>query len=81
MESGYEYVAIMQKMCLRSLEREGKLMLTDNIPYHIPVLAKVLGHKQETIEKAINVFNDLRLCTVMQDKSIYMNEIQKYRKY
>lgn len=78
MQSGYEYICIMQKMYLRSLEREGKLMLTDTIPYDITMLSSVLGHKQETIKTAIEVFDKLGLCALMSDKSIYMTEIQNF---
>jgi predicted phage replisome organizer len=78
MESGYEYISIMQKMYLRSLERDGKLMITDTIPYDLKTLGKVLGHKQETINAAVNLFEQFGLLKIMDDKSIYMTEIQSF---
>ncbi len=77
-ENGYEYICIMQKMYLRSLCRGGKLMITDTIPYDLPVLSRVLGHKQETVESAVNIFKKLGLCEIMSDNSIYMTEIQLF---
>ena len=78
MQNGYEYICIMQKMYLRSLEREGKLMLTDTIPYDLTMLSKVLNHRDDTIKCAIEIFLKLGLCDVMSDQSIYMTEIQNF---
>lgn len=78
MQSGYEYICIMQKMYLRSLSREGKLMLTDTVPYELEMLSAVLNHKQETIKCAVDVFLKLGLCEVLEDRSIYMTEIQQF---
>ena len=54
--NGYEYICIMQKMHLRSLERDGRLMLTDTIPYEVKTLSSVLGHRVEVINSAIDLF-------------------------
>ncbi len=78
MQSGYEYICIIQKMYLRSLSREGKLMLTDTIPYDLQTLSSVLGHKQNAIKMAIEIFSKLNLCEILDDKSIYMTEIQNF---
>jgi predicted phage replisome organizer len=78
MQNGYEYICIMQKMYLRSLERDGKLMLTDTVPYDLNMLSTVLNHRDDTIKCAIEIFTDLGLCEIMSDKSIYMTEIQNF---
>jgi len=78
LQNGYEYICIMQKMYLRSLSRDGKLMLTDMIPYEIATLSSVLGHKQETITAAIKVFKSLNLLEILDDMTIYMTEIQNF---
>lgn len=78
MQNGYEYICIMQKMYLRSLERDGKLMLTDTVPYDLNMLSTVLNHRDDTIKCAIEIFSDLGLCEIMSDKSIYMTEIQNF---
>lgn len=78
MQSGYEYICIIQKMYLRSLSRDGKLMLTDTIPYDLKILSSVLGHKEDIVKNAIDIFNQLGLCELLDDKSIYMTEIQNF---
>ena len=77
-QNGYEYICIIQKMYLRSLKRGGKLMLTDKIPYDIKTLSRVLGHKEETVKAAIEIFVHFELCEILDDQSIYMTEIQNY---
>ena len=78
MQSGYEYICIIQKMYLRSLCREGKLMLTDTIPYSLETLSNVLGHKKELIKSAIDMFKSLGLLEILDDQTIYMTEIQNF---
>lgn len=77
-QSGYEYICIIQKMYLRSLNRGGKLMLTEAIPYDIQMLSSVLNHKEETIRSAIELFKKLGLLEIMSDNTIYMTEIQNF---
>ena len=77
-QNGYEYICIIQKMYLRSLSRNGKLMLTDVIPYDIEILSHTLGHKQETVKTAIELFSNFGLCEILEDNAIYMTEIQNF---
>ena len=77
-QNGYEYIAIIQKMYLKSLERNGKLMLTDKIPYDLQVLSSVLGHRQDTVKAAIELFIKYGLCEILEDSTIYMLEIQNF---
>lgn len=77
-QNGYEYIVIMLKMHLRSLEREGALMLTDKIPYDIPMLSSVLEHKEETVKAAIEIFIKFGLLDILDNKTIFMLEIQKF---
>ena len=76
--NGYEYICIMQKMYLRSLGREGRLMLTDTIPYETSTLASVLNHRIEVIKAAIDIFQTFGLLEILDDKTIYMSEIQNF---
>jgi predicted phage replisome organizer len=78
MQNGYEYICIMQKMYLRSLSREGQLMLTDKVPYDYTMLSNVLNHEEDAIKRAIEIFCDLGLCQISYDKRIYMKKIQDF---
>lgn len=76
--NGYEYICIMQKMYLRSLSRNGKLMLTDTIPYKPDILSSVLGHRIEVVSAAIDLFKQFDLLVILSDSTIYMTEIQNF---
>ncbi len=78
MQNGYKYSNILLKMYLKSLKREGKLMVTDCIPYNLQSLAAVLGHDQDTVNSAINLFKDFKLIEILDNGQIYMNEIQNF---
>lgn len=78
MQNGYEYICIIQKMYLRSLKRNGKLMLTDTIPYDINTLSSVLNHRSDAIKTAVELFMQLGLIQLLDDKTIYMLHIQNF---
>lgn len=78
MPSGHEFVVILLKMYLRSLKRDGKLMVTDAIPYDKTTLAGVLGHKLETIEKAVMLFHEFGLIEIMSGGQMYIAHIQNF---
>lgn len=78
MQNGYEYICIIQKMYLRSLKRNGKLMLTDTIPYDINTLSSVLNHRSDSIKTAIELFIQLGLIQLLDDKTIYMLHVQNF---
>jgi hypothetical protein len=78
-QNGYEYICIMQKMYLRSLSRDGKLMLTDTIPYELPTLSHVLGHKQETIKSVICCNEKINMTTLNWDNPFFHTRSVKKR--
>jgi len=78
LENGYEYIAIMMKMYLKSLKRGGSLKITNTIPYSISTLASALGHKQDTIKAAIAVFKQFHLIDILDSGDIFMLDIQNF---
>lgn len=78
LKNGYIYSNILLKMYLRSLKRDGKLMLSDAIPYDANMLSKVLGHKKSHVEEALEWFQKLELAEVLDNGAIYMLDIQNF---
>ena len=76
--NGYKFINILHKMYLRSLKHDGKLMISDKIPYNSIMLAKITRHNKKDVEKAIKIFEKLDLIDVLKNGSIYMNHIQNY---
>ena len=71
LKNGYIYSNILLKMYLRSLKRDGKLMLSDALPYDANMLSKVLGHKKSHVEEALEWFQKLELAEVLDNEAIY----------
>lgn len=78
MEKGDSYVCIMLEMYLRSLKRDGLLMMTDRIPYNLQTLSSVLGRPQDEIKYAIELFTEFRLIDVLATGEMYMSDIQNF---
>lgn len=78
MPNGYKYSNILLKMYLKALKREGKLMVTDYIPYNLQSLSAVVKHDEDTVRTAIELFKDFKLIEVLDNGQIYMNEIQNF---
>jgi predicted phage replisome organizer len=77
-QNGWEYIAIILKMYLRSLKRDGKLVVADLVPYDLKTLAGVLGHPEETVRAAILLFKRYKLIDILNDETIYMMNIQNF---
>jgi phage replisome organizer, putative, N-terminal region len=78
MPNGYKYSNILLKMYLKSLKREGKLMVTDCIPYDLQALATVVGHDEDTVKRAIEIFSQYQLIIMMDSGAIFMTQIQNF---
>ncbi|MBS7008470.1 phage replisome organizer N-terminal domain-containing protein [Anaerostipes sp.] len=79
MENGYMYSNILLKMYLKSLKRDGKLMLAEDIPYTTEILSKVIHHNVSDVEKALDLFESLGLIErIKSSGAIFMANIQNY---
>ncbi len=78
MDKGDTYVCIMLELYLRSLKRDGLLMMTDRIPYNLKTLSSVLGRPQDEIKFAIDLFNEFKLVDTLNTGEMYMSDIQNF---
>ena len=78
MENGYIYSDILLKLYLRSLKNEGRLMFKKLIPYTPSALAQVVRHSEETVEKALEIFQQLELVEILDNGAMYMLDIQNF---
>ena len=78
MQDGYLYSDILMKLYLRSLKTDGKLMFNNLIPYTPTVLAQVVRHQVGTVEKALDIFQQLGLIEILENGAIYMLDIQNF---
>lgn len=78
MPDGYIYSNILLKLYLRSLKNNGLLMFNNLIPYNTQMLATITRHQVGTVEKAIQIFRQLKLIEVLDNGALYMTNIQNF---
>ena len=78
MQDGYLYSNILLKLYLRSLKDDGRLMFNNRIPYNPQMIAAITRHQVGTVEKALQIFQEIGLIEVLDNGAIYMLDIQKY---
>ncbi len=78
MPDGYLYSNILLKLYLKSLKNNGKLMLTDTIPYDAQMIAAVTGHQVGTAKQALQIFEKLGIIKRFETGEIYMMDIQSF---
>ena len=77
MPDGYLYSNILLKLYLRSLRGEGRLAV-NNIPYSPEMISTVTHHPVETVQKALDIFQNLGLIEILDSGVIYMLNIQEF---
>lgn len=78
MQDGILYSNILLKLYLKSLKNNGKLMLTETIPYNANMIATITRHNVGTVEKAISIFVELGMIDIFDSGEMYMLDIQNY---
>lgn len=77
MENGYLYSNILLKLYLKAIKNEGKLTFNEFIPYDIKMLATIVGHNVDVVEKAIRIFQTMHLIEILDNGTIYMMNMQQ----
>lgn len=75
---GILYQNILMKMYCRSLKSEGRLMFNNVIPYNAEILAKITRMQVGTVEKALDIFQQMGLIEILDNGAIYMMNIQSF---
>lgn len=78
MPDGYLYSNILLKLYLKSLKRDGLLMFNDRIPYNAQMIASITRHHVGTVEKALDIFQQLGIVEIMDSGAIYMLDVQNF---
>jgi predicted phage replisome organizer len=76
-ENGKDYVLFYLKMLLESIDHEGELRFSAAIPYDEKMLSIITNTNIDIVRAAMNMFIGLQMIEVMDDKTIFMNEVSK----
>jgi len=77
MPNGKDYVLFYLKLLVESVSHEGDLRFSDTVPYNEGMLATITNTNIDVVRTAIKVFTDLELMEILDDGTIYMNEVSK----
>ena len=75
-KDGFLFSNILLKMYLLSLKHEGQLLLSQGVAYTPQMIATLTNHQVGTVERALQIFMQLRLVEELTDGTLFMTNIQ-----
>lgn len=77
MPNGKDYILFYMKLLVESIDHEGALRFSETIPYNSQMLSIVTNTNPDVVEKAIQIFKELKMIEVLDDGTIYMAEVAR----
>lgn len=77
MPNGKDYILFYLKLLLESIDHEGTLRFSETIPYNEQMLSVVTNTNIDIVRSAMKLFVELNMMSICDDKTIYMNEVEK----
>lgn len=77
MPNGKDYILFYLKLLVESVSHEGQLRFSDTIPYSDEMLATITDTNVDIVRSALKVFSQLEMIDVLDDSTIFMNEVEK----
>lgn len=75
MENGKDYVLFYLKLLCESIDHNGNLRFSETIPYNEKMLSVITNTNIDIVKSAIQVFKELNMIEVLDDGTLYMQEI------
>ncbi len=70
--NGYLYLNILLKLYLLGLKNNGRLIFKGAIPYSPEMIASIIRHDVNTVNKALEIFQNMQLIEVSEDGIVNM---------
>lgn len=77
MPNGKDYILFYLKLLCESVDHDGNLRFSDQIPYNEDMLATITNTNVDIVRSAIKIFTQLEMMEILDDGTYYMNEVQK----
>lgn len=77
MPNGKDYILFYLKLLCESVDHEGNLRFSDEIPYNEQMLATITNTNIDIVRTAIIAFSELGMMDIMDDGTYYMNGVEK----
>ena len=76
MPNGKDYILFYLKLLVESVSHDGMLRFSDAIPYDENMLSTITNTNIDIVRAAIGVFTNLQMIEIMDDKTIFMVEVE-----
>jgi len=77
MPNGKDYILFYLKLLCESVDHEGELRFSEQIPYNEQMLATITNTNVDIVRRAITVFTELGMMEMLDNGTLYMLEVQK----
>lgn len=77
MPNGKDYILFYLKLMCESVEHEGRLRFSDEIPYNETMLATITNTNVSIVRDAVKLFTELHMMEIMDDGTFFMSEVDK----
>lgn len=77
MPNGKDYILFYLKLLCESVDHEGNLRFSSEIPYDENMLSIITNTNIDVVRSAIKVFSQLNMMELLDDGTYYMNEVNK----
>ena len=77
MPNGKDYILFYLKLLCESVDHEGNLRFSDQIPYNEQMLSTITNTNIDVVRSAIKIFSELGMMEIMDDGTYFMREVQK----
>jgi len=77
MPNGKDYILFYLKLLCESVDHEGRLRFSENIPYNAQMLATITDTNKDTVDAAVKLFTELGMMEMLDDGTLYMTECER----
>lgn len=76
MPNGKDYILFYLKLLCESVDHEGNLRFSDEIPYNEEMLAAITNTNVDIVRSAVKLFSGLKMMEILDDGTYYMSKIE-----
>lgn len=77
MPNGKDYILFYLKLMCESVDHEGNLRFSEEIPYSEDMLATITNTNVSIVRDAVKIFTQLHMMELMDDGTYFMSEVNK----
>ena len=71
-----DYILFYLKLLCESVDHEGNLRFSDEIPYNEQMLSTITNTNVDIVRSAIKIFSQLHMMEIMDDGTYFMSQVE-----